>query len=305
MNNNNAAVKYPRQTQDAYGNKVSFTMEDRLLAPRPESTTPPLEFHEGSLSRFVVTLLDWSSSKTIYVSANIPAKDVPGLVKKTDLCFMKGMMTAFFNMMSNNGEKKEECYTTVLPWGDYKGMTPASVLSERPDAADALLSMVSLLQQNLNRFPANATVIKSIEQAVEKCKAGTLDANATVGGSDITLVYERNFKFKGREMADGFRAIYGIRITHNASKEYPWNVRISNCEAPVEKKGDGTSNAIMSKSRNGQVVSINLSDDDWSYVEWRLTHNMEMFETAHCGELTERAETLERQNIEAARAAKK
>lgn len=291
------AVKYPRQIFDAFGNKVSINIEDRLVAPKNESTTPPLEMHEGSLSRFVVTLLDMSSgSKTSYVNANIPARDIPGIMKGTELCFLKGAIAA-----KQAGGATEECYTVQLPWGDHKGKTPAAVLIENPEAEESLANMKNLLSQNVSKYPNNAKVIKAIEQAIQKKKDGKLNPDSvTSSDGELTVIYDRNYKYKGKESADGYRQIYGIQISHKSGNKYPWSVRITNCEAPLEKKGDGTVNPIMSKSRNPQSATINISNDDWAYLTYRMSENLRMFESANYGELSSRSQKLEWDNIQAA-----
>lgn len=292
------SVKYPRQIFDAYGNKVSINMEDRLLAPKEESTTPPLEFHEGSLSRFVVTLLDMSGGgKTDYVSANIPARDIPGIAKMTEICSLKGAVSS-----ASAKKAADECYSVQLPWGDFKGKTPAAVLLENPEAESSLNGMIALLSQNLTKYPNNAKVVRAIEQAIKKMKEGSLKADeVSTSDGELTVLYERNYKYKGKESADGYRQPYGKSEYRKSGNKYPWAVRINNCEAPLEKKGDGTINPIMSKSRNSKTVTINLSNDDWFYLNYRMSENLRMFEASKYSELLDRAARFERENIQAAK----
>lgn len=291
-----ANVKYPRQIFDAFGNKVSINIEDKLIAPKSESTTPPLEMHEGSLSRFVVTLLDMTGgAKTSYVNANIPAKDVPGIEMETEALFVKDAIAS-----SKSAGGNEACYTTQLPWGDHKGKTPAAVLIENPAAAESLENMKSLLNQNAGKYPNNLKVVKAIEQAIAKMKEGTLNAGESSSSEgELAVIYDKNYKYKGKESADGYRQIYGIQISHKMGNKYPWSVRITNCEAPLEKKADGATTPIMSKSRNQKSAQINLSKEDWAYIVYRMSNNMKMFERENYGELSSRASKIEWENIQA------
>lgn len=83
-------VRYPRQIYSAKRETVILSIENYLSKPDIHDKVPPLEMH-SAFSRFVITIIDKSGAETKTPKANIPARDVPGIVEISKLVMLEKM----------------------------------------------------------------------------------------------------------------------------------------------------------------------------------------------------------------------
>lgn len=288
------ALQYPKQIFCVWGrNHSSLSATFELVAPKETGGTPPLQMHEGNLSRFLVTLLDTSTGTTVPFMANIPATDVPILSKKTDIAlFTKSQFS------TKNTEDLPQCYSTKIRFGKFKDMSPAEVLLKDSDARKDLLYSKKLLEDNIDKYPKNKEIISAIDEAVLLLDAGELRP-ATTDISGQFEVYRRRCKSTRRANASGLFLCYNVSVVCQFGMNYPWLVSIDNYFAPsVNGKID------HEKAQGYKNASIRLSDDDWVYVLSQFENEKMMFEMIRFPELLKRANALALQQAEEAKARK-
>ncbi len=75
---------------------------------------------------------------------------------------------------TNDNNSKNYAYTVKFFLGEFRGKTPAQVLSENPENVDKLLAQKAQLSANLSRYPKNQEQIDGIDQAISLLENGML-----------------------------------------------------------------------------------------------------------------------------------
>lgn len=275
-------TEYPKQIFCVWGNNVSLDAAFNLCAPFETGDTPPLELHEGALSRFTLTLLDRRSGTTVPISVNIAAKDVSVLQEK--------MRVALYLKECKSKENEEPlpiAYTTLIMIGSCANRTPADVLLENPSNQDKLLTTRKWLVENINKYSKNKDQIAAIDNALEMLKVGELTPRSDNNG--YMVVYDRQMKTSRAADEDGFYAGSDITITCNFGKRYPWCIQIANYK--TKKKADPSGKTIVDARtvKNKKVASINLSDDDFIFCITRMREVIELYQAQEFRALYEKA----------------
>lgn len=297
-------MRYPKQLFCVWGNNVSLDATCELVAPRNDSDTPPLQMHEGNMSRFVFTILNHNSNPPTALKTNIPATDIPYLEHMVEAAFRKKESLKAEPVVHTEAKNSSPAYSTTIPFGKFKGTTPASVLISNPNDKTELSGTAQFMRSNASKYPANLKIAEAIEEAIKLLDSGKLSAessSAVVVPESSMVVYKEDIHYGRAATADGYREVTGIEIVCNLRNRYPWTVKINSLEAPVNKASDGKSVPELSKARNRKNASINLSDKDWLMIMNRLRRTVEMFEEKNFNAMFTRADDIAKSNREAAR----
>ncbi len=304
------AVDYPKQLFCIWGGKkssLSATFE--LVAPKKEGNTPPLEMHEGNLSRFALTLLDTSTGSTKSFIANIPAHDIDVIYAKTYVALTKNALYLPVKAPKPQTEESADvgfeeeyslCYTQQIRVGTFAGKTPAEILLSDGSQKEKLQSTQNWLEENLSKYPNNAQTIEAIKQAIMLYDIGELHPRKAPSNvvempdnQGNYTVYHREFKSTRRTNSKGYRLCYNIDISMQQGMRYPWLVTITNYFSP--QKGDTVDQKIC---EDKQVAKIRITDDDWLAAIGIMKRSQMFFELINFQPLFRRAEELTKKQIE-------
>ena len=283
------ATTYPRQLFIIWGNKVSIDCREALQEVRQEKDLPPMQIHEGGLSRFIFTITDHSGDKPQSVSVNVGASAIPHLIEQTRLTKMRQIVSS----VNKDAAELSPAHTEQLQFGVFKGKTPAQALLDGGDQKK-LLEMKAMLEKNLSAYPNNKKVIDAIDDAITLKNNGALKPAAGASHSSID-VFGEDYKYSRNETSDGYRTISGISIKYIPGRLYPWRVEVTNYEAPMMKSADGQLRPEVSKARNKRCFGINISDKDWDYVIDCVGGTKRLFESMVFPSLYARAQDIDKE----------
>lgn len=275
-------VEYPKQIFCVWGTNVSLDAAFNLCVPLEKSDTPPLELHEGALSRFTLTLLDRRSGTTIPISVNISAKDVSALLEKMRVALI----------LKEDQSKASEtqlpiAYTSPLMVGIFANRTPADVLLENPNNQTKLLNTRKWLEENSGKYAKNKNQIAAIDNALELLKVGELTPRKDNSG--VMVIYDRQMKTSRSADGNGFYSGSDITITCNFGKKYPWCVQISNYKTKKKSDSDGKSTIDARTIKDRKTASISLSDDDFIFCVTRMREIVELYQAQEFHALYQKA----------------
>lgn len=244
----------------------TLTTEAAFYVPKEDDECP---FREPSLSRLDLTLLIKDSSKTDALKFNIPAKEITEIKMKTEIALNSLMNASSF---SSNGEGTDDiadcaAFTVQLMLNDFKNRTPGDVLAENPANKEKLLEGKKWLQANLAKYPANKKQIDAIDEAIKLLEIGELTGrNVSKVENKVYTIYERKCKHKSTKNSNGNNLIYSISVTCDLSKDFPFEIKVMNCYAPVITNEQGQTVVKMSAAENIVNSSIAVSDSEW--IAW-------------------------------------
>lgn len=277
MSNNK--YQYPKQVVSLKRKSKIIGADAELFLPTDKEIISPLEIHSG-FSRFVFTIVDNTTDKTITPTANIPAREVAFIKKMTDVAIDK--------MADGVVEKADAlsdsiAYSVKLLDKNFKGKTPAEVLLANPADKENLAKVKDWLKLNLNnpsyaKFKDNNTKqINAIEEAINLFDIGELQQQRSASASNITI-YSTDYKFKNKTNDKGYNLVYSISIICDPSRNYPFTVNITNCYAPVETNNDGTKNIKMTEAVDTIKSSFSMSSAEWYGFIDRIDRTLFNFE---------------------------
>jgi len=282
-------TKYPYQidsivhkSKDVYR---TFGMDAKLFSPPEESEdrepSAPLEMHEG-YSLFKGTLIAKEGTDRKFVTFNIPAKDVPYIHKKTtmvmELALDKKLNPKKTEKKTGIGTGTGPAYTVKIPSGTLKGKTPAQVLSS-PSGQEALENHKKWLEDNLVKFKNNQVQIDAINEAIELYKSEKLimDIDIENSADEIIEIYSCPSKNIQPKDERGYWTVYDVSITYDPAKNMPYEIKVNNCFAPVDKsKGN---EIVMSKADKKKRLSMSLSESEWFSMIDTMKAQKIMFES--------------------------
>ena len=290
-------IQYPKQIFCVQGgNQSSLSATFDLQKPKETGAVPPLQMHEGNLSRFTLTLLDTSTGATLPFIANIPATDIPVMSKKTDIALL---LKAQY-VPAENKSSLSDCYIQKLRFGKFKGKTAAEVLLSDPTAKSDMESTRDLLQKNVEKYPANKVLVNAIDEAIMLFEAGELKEQSTQNTAQSSMtIYHKEYKSTRRANPKGLYLCYSISVDCQFDMDYSWQIKIDNYFAP------SVSGKIDHKKAEGRKsASIRLTDDDWALCVSQFENLKNLYESKCFPELLERADATARRQAEEAKTKK-
>ena len=223
-------------------------------------------FREPSLSRLEASLIiKDEKEKNVYV-ANIPARDLYEIKLKTEIAVTALMTRPLQNSSESAGDfSNSPAFTVPLMLTAFKGRTAAAVLLENPANKDALLKGKSFLEANLSKYPANKKQIDAIDEAIKLLEIGELSTGASIPqtANNIMTIYEKNCKYKSTTDEKGNKLVYSILITCDPTRNFPFEIAITNCYAPVVSSGNGQTIVKMSEATGLKKGVLAVSDSEW------------------------------------------
>lgn len=244
--------------------KAMFSREDGN-----EKTGKPMAGF-NHFSRIVVTIID-KDEKAKFVEANIQF-DKLAEVEARGRFAINTYLENELNPSTDDGELSP-AYTCVIPVGKLKGKTPAQVLTEMPDGQKALNSHYQWLQDNLAKYPKNKEQMDAIIEAARLLKEGKLEKKSNMShGGTISILEAVPLPLIRKKKEDGTCPVREIAITCNLSKNAPFEVTISNYDAPVMAVSKDGLKEVTSEGSGGNKINVQRKDKkNEAYKKFNLT----------------------------------
>ena len=252
----------------------SVKREEKVLAVDVHLATPdndsvsrgaanPME--DIGYSRFVMTMIDKTSGKTIAPFGNIPAAEISYVKSVKDLALQQKILHPAPTAAQENGGNQGG-FTSTFAFGKYRGKTVVDVLLDPAGGLEALLKEREFLAQKAAQYPKNKAMLDEIDRLQAEIHRGNFDPAKHRGsavsrqGRQITI-YEQNYKFlNSRRNAEGNPLVYAIRMTFNQDMNYSWEVTIQNGYAPVHVNAKGGTNIQASEIVDKVQSSMKMND---------------------------------------------
>ena len=296
--------------QKGKGKNLSLDVKFALNSPDDTSDKGPMEMHNGNLSRYVLRLTDHASNPPVALMYNLPSDDIPDLAEEYEYILHELQnYRRKKNAVDEPADPAENkplspAYTAIIPFGKFKGMTPASVLIENSANRNDLNGTLQILLKNADKYESNRRNAAAIEEAIKLFDEHKLEANVkpveAPNDDSFDLLYEPDGPRFGRNsLPDGYRVILGMKITCHYNNKYPWRLTFTSCEAPMMKTGDGNALPELSKSRNHKNKTINLRKKDFSRLMDYILGRRRDFEINSFPEQLKKMQEEQRKNREA------
>ncbi len=283
-------MKYCDEIKSIVRNKT-FSIEAKCsVVDQTMENTSPLEIY-SPYSRFLFTILDKAQGRRVPVKANVIIQDVASIISRTNYAVKKIIESEATPVQAG---QDTPAFTERFRFGDFKGRTAAEVLLASPKNKDALLRHRSMLQENINKFPSNRAMIAAMDEAISLFDMGKLSKGSAPVASTSIKIYESSVKYftsqKERD-SEGRYKIYQIKIHCDPTRNYPFEVAIMNCYAPVLRTPQKLTNIKMANAVNKLHFNMVLSEAEWLDVIRMMQVSMRNFEILN-------AQAAHRQNEE-------
>ena len=204
-------------------------------------------------SRVVITLID-KDEKQKFVEANVQYEKLPELIARgrhaIQLCLNKELTPV------SEGENTSPAYTVVIASGRLKGKTPAQVMQE-PDGSKLLNDQYKWLQDNLAKYPKNKVQMDAISDAARLYKEGKLEKPETNAVSGIFNILEAvPLPLIRNKKEDGTCPVREISIEADLSKNSPFQVTVSNYDAPVMAVTKNGMQEVTNEGSGGNKINV-------------------------------------------------
>lgn len=242
----------------------TLTTAAEFYIPKEDEDCP---FREPSLSRLDMSLILKDANDTKVFVFNVPAKEINEIKTKTEIA-VNALMTMPVKAAVSSGTDdfaNSPAFTVSLMLNAFKGRTPGDVLMQDPSQKEELLKGKSYLESNLSKYPANKKQIDAIDAAIALLEIGELDGrtSAPTTAGAVYTIYKREFKHKAKKDDKGNNLIYSISVTCDPSKDFPFEISVMNCYAPVVTNEYKQTVVKMAAAVNVQQGSIAVSDSEW------------------------------------------
>lgn len=308
-------MKYPTQISKVARKNATLGVDFHLCQQQEiNEKMTPMEIHAG-WSRYVLTLLFKNEdNKYASIKANIPQGDVDYLYEKTNYAnnylFEKNnkrpsetrlekKQSEILNLMKNIGNL---CFKTLKHLNPEAKMPKSKAIDTTSDAFTiclqkyktspvqvilnlgqeegfkALNQQISWLEQNLSnpKYKENNTKhIVAIKDAMKLSQEGLL-ADLELTDTNICLYNSGKKYFRGEKKGDLFKT-YSISINFDSSKEYPYEINITNAYCSVETQTDKTVR-IGTENEDAVTRAIKLSAGEWTNIIKTMARRKEQFE---------------------------
>ncbi len=227
-------------------------------------------------SRLVVTIID--NKKPIFVEANIQYEKLEKFIETGRIAAREYIMKNLF-ITEETGENTSPAYTYVIPAGKLAGKTPAQILQE-PNGSKKLNDQYQWLSDNLEKYPKNKEQMDAIMDAARLQKEGKLEKQEKSSIRGIMPILEAvPLPLIRKKKEDGTCPVREIEINCNFSKNAPFEVTITNYDAPVvaiskdgakevttEGSGGNKINVKKKEKKNEVIKKFNLTDEE--FLSW-------------------------------------
>ena len=164
-----------------------------------------------------------------------------------------------------------------------------------PTQKENLLLSKKTLENYLAKHPTNADLMKAIDEAILLLDSGKLkQSNNTAGIISIYEPSEKYFTSEKEKDSEGNYKIYKISVICDPTKNYPFNVTITNYFAPVEVKPNKTTQIKKSATKKDSILTftMNLTESEWVEIVHKMESAMKNFEQINAQQAYEENEKL-------------
>ena len=251
-------------------------------------------------SRFVVSILTGGKS----VTANIPVETLPELVTRTAFMAEKAY-EAELRLVQGDQESTPEtdlspAYTARFTMGPFKGKTPAQVYLENPtENSGKLQEQYAFLKQNVDKYPANKTLMDAIMDCARKATEGTLKAQESQAGGMFTIYAPGVRPNRRKKNENGLSPVYSMEVVYDMTpgKKYPIILTVRNFFAPVEEKAGGLLNVNYTgiDPATDMKHTVYMSVSEWNQIVSEMQDQKNAFICANAEKLLSEAERIYQQ----------
>lgn len=243
--------------------KACFSREDGN-----EKTGKPLAAF-NHFSRVVVTIID-KDEKAKYVEANIQYEKLAEIEARGRYALNLYLEKERNPVMETAGDSSP-AYTVTIKSGKLSGKTPAQVLQE-PDGQKLLNAQYQWLADNLAKYPKNKEQMDAIMDAARLKKEGKLKTGLPVSSGIFTILEAVPLPLIRKKKADGTCPVREISINCNLSKNAPFEVNISNYDAPVMAVSKDGLQEVTAEGSGGNKINVQRKDKkNEVYKKFNLT----------------------------------
>ena len=161
--------------------------------------------------------------------------------------------------------KRSEISTSQLQLcttGKLKGKTPADALLNTAEGLKLLTEHYNWLKDNVGKYPKNKEQMDAIVEAVGLMKAGKL--KATSSSASVFKILEAVPKplIRKKDEKTGTCPVKEIQIECNLTKNAPFEIFISNYDAPVKGVSRDGLVDITAEGSNGNKVNVQKKEQE-------------------------------------------
>ncbi len=218
-------------------------------------TSLPLDVF-GSFSRIQIALIESPKNEAnpTCLTCNLSVAEVEYIYKRTEIALYMEMQKKSDIALGSEGTSP--AYTVRFAMGKLKGKTPAEIGDK-----EQLESQKAYLLENIAKYPANQKVVDAIDDALRLMEAGELQkGNESVVSLPTFSIFDSSSKTRYSVTDDkGNVLITDIHITCDLNKDFPVEVMVHNCFAPVNKDSTGRQIIEMKNAVNHKKATYNLT----------------------------------------------
>ncbi len=220
-------------------------------------------------SRVVVTIID-KDEKAKFVEANIQYEKLSEIEARGRYAVNLVLDKERNPVVENSGDNSP-AYTVTIKSGKLSGKTPAQVLQE-PDGQKLLNAQYQWLADNLAKYPKNKDQMDAIMDAAKLKKEGKLKTNISTSSGIFTILEAVPLPLIRKKKEDGTCPVREISINCNLSKNAPFEVNISNYDAPVMAVSKDGLQEVTSEGSGGNKINVQRKEKkNEVYKKFNLT----------------------------------
>lgn len=280
-------MKYPYDIVSIVRKKTFSIVPSFVLRDKEDDS--PLKVFKDPFSRFVFTIIENGDA----ITANIPIEQLLPMRLKSENCYNKMQDKDSAPAVVGAGGNSP-AYTITFKAGKNKGRTPADILLNEPNGKDILQSEYDWLKSNLEKYPANRTIMSAIEDAAKNVKAGSGTASAAPAFRPVTVldVGARPLVRKTKQVnGELYCETYECSVAWDFNNKYPVRVTIQRYYAPFTKEENGLLHVYPNRKEQStaKTHTFDMTADEWmnslqamedARVEFRMLHISAMWKEA-------------------------
>ncbi len=207
-------------------------------------------------SRIVMTITE-KSNECKFVEANIQYDDLAEVFTRANFAIKQCLKKEFQPAVTDDSEESSPAYTYVIPFGDLRGKTPVQVLQE-PDGEKKLNDQYQFLQENLAKYPKNQIQMDIIMDAARLKNEGKLVKKETPITCGVIPILESEPRPNIYNMNDDGKTfpVYEVKMECNLALNSPFEVQITNYDAPVEEQTKNGPKRLTKSGKTGNKVNV-------------------------------------------------
>ena len=277
-------VNDPREVYKIVNAEHAFTIRSALTGIPESSAKAPLRMHEDNMSRYIMQISSCGENAKNCVIANIPAESIAAIYLKTQTAMV---LKEEFKSQADKYTEQPDCYKAEIPFGKYKGRSPADILSNDPKAKTEIIKISDYLNSNIDKYPGNIKLVNAISETLALFESGNLHPNTITTQYPL---YCQQYRTTSIQNSRNEYLAYCVSLDCLYKHyEHPWMLSIEN--AYLKTKSDKWSDA------SGLTSNIfSFTDDEWLTVIDKAYSITKMWESSVFPEMFERSQKYQYRN---------